>query len=844
MIKWRKNCCRWLFAGCGESSWVGPLWGALALIAAALPVQAGGGPENVAVIVNADSWASQMVANHYVQWRQIPPSNVVYIEGLNSFERTDIETLREKILIPVFTTLHERDLLNSIDYIVYSSDFPTAIDATRDLGGAKPKPYLSATGSITGLTYLYQLVLSKNPLYINLLTNFYGRRPLREVELPQLSAADRQAVEEILQRVRDKKWNEAVKAATALTERLPNHPLLLYNLACALAGTGQSDAAIKALEQAVNAGWTDAEHTRSDADLEPLRALPAFDVVLKNMEARQQEVIDVQPTIGFRSSYQWDQNGARTSSNGVRYVLSTMLAVTSGRGNSVREALDYLERSVQADATHPTGTVYFADNEQEIRSRTRKWAFESAVQALQGTGVQGAIIQTTLPEQKDDVLGAMIGSASVNWRKAGSTILPGAICEHLTSFGGMMAEGSGQTPLSEFLRYGAAGSSGTVVEPMAIQAKFPNAFMHVHYARGASLAEAFYQSLFGPYQLLVVGDALCQPWATRLKIEVPGVEPGQRVTGQLAIEPRVADGGESKAVDHFEIFVDGQRLPTDPAGPRHSWDTTVFGDGWHELRVVAVGADPLETRSRVILPVMVDNHGGSLNLVRDQSADQDVVYGQPLVVRATAPSAQSVAVVHNGRTLGVIERAEGTASIDTRKLGLGPVALQAMARMATRECFSAPLHVTVVPPPALEPVTGVDAKKLVDGLTLTVDGGKPVVVTDTHKDAQWLAKLVSAEGKSIELDAYFTAPATDLYQFQFEGNSVSTIQVDGQPIWPIEGTSQEPVGWTMVPVHLQKGLHRFQLLGTTPRTPALRVRFGGAGCTSLDGKRFRHVSEP
>jgi hypothetical protein len=94
-------------------------------------LQAGGGPENVALVVNADSWASKALANHYVQWRRIPPSNVIYLEGLTSFEQTDIETFREKILVPVFKTLFERDLLGHIDYIVYSSDFPTAIDASR-----------------------------------------------------------------------------------------------------------------------------------------------------------------------------------------------------------------------------------------------------------------------------------------------------------------------------------------------------------------------------------------------------------------------------------------------------------------------------------------------------------------------------------------------------------------------------------------------------------------------------------------------------------------------------------------------------------------------------------------
>ena len=68
-------------------------------------------------------------------------------------------------------------------------------------------------------------------------------------------------------------------------------------------------------------------------------------------------------------------------------------------------------------------------------------------------------------------------------------------------------------PLTDLIRHGAAGASGTVAEPYAIAAKFPSPFIHVHYVRGASMVEAFYQSVSGPYQLLIVGDPLCRPWS-------------------------------------------------------------------------------------------------------------------------------------------------------------------------------------------------------------------------------------------------------------------------------------------------------------------------------------------
>ena len=90
-------------------------------------------------------------------------------------------------------------------------------------------------------------------------------------------------------------------------------------------------------------------------------------------------------------------------------------------------------------------------------------------------------------------------------------LLPGAMADNLDQHGWRHEGRGGQTTSSEMIRAGAAGSSGTVTEPYALQEKFPHAQMYVAYARGASLAEAFYSYVTGPYQLLIVGDPLCQP---------------------------------------------------------------------------------------------------------------------------------------------------------------------------------------------------------------------------------------------------------------------------------------------------------------------------------------------
>ena len=85
-------------------------------------------------------------------------------------------------------------------------------------------------------------------------------------------------------------------------------------------------------------------------------------------------------------------------------------------------------------------------------------------------------------------------------------------------------------------RAGAAGSSGAVAEPYALQQKFPLATLHVHYREGCSLAESFFQTVAGPYQLLVIGDPLARPYASFAKIDF---DAGARVKGTIPFQAKV-----------------------------------------------------------------------------------------------------------------------------------------------------------------------------------------------------------------------------------------------------------------------------------------------------------------
>src|SRR4029079_2618459 len=116
-----------------------------------------------------------------------------------------------------------------------------------------------------------------------------------------------------------------------------------------------------------------------------------------------------------------------------------------------------------------------------------------------------------------------------------------------------------------------------VVEPRALQAKFPLPSIQLRYARGCSLAEAFYQSIGGPYQILIVGDPLCQPWAAIPKVNIAGVKSEEKVKGSLTLTP----SGQS-AVRTFEFYADGRLAERTVPGKPFPLDTTQLADGYHE----------------------------------------------------------------------------------------------------------------------------------------------------------------------------------------------------------------------------------------------------------------------
>jgi hypothetical protein len=643
-----------------------------------------------------------MIANHYMSLRDIPAGNIVYLSGIPRKNLIDLAQFKKLILEPIIAAIQTRKLENQIDYIVYSAGFPTAINieshrtvflAQAEKQGEKlndqTRKIFNPRASLTSLTYFARPVLADVPIYMSLSANNYYRSPANILFTNPFVGPPQKEYENALALLASNNATDAIKLLQGLAEANPAQLAVHYQLARAYGMNGDAKVATEALIRAIRTGWCYREYTRDDEAFEKIAGDPLFSGILARIA---DERFDVLPTQGFRSRYAWGKNGSinAQTEQGMQYMLSTMLAMTWESGNSESEALAQLKRSVAADGTRPQGTFYFTDTS-DVRTKTRKPNFHAAIAKLKRLGLDAEIVTTNLPEGKRDVIGAMTGRNVFKWSDSRSEILPGAIVENLTSVGATFAKPPGQTQLTEFLKYGAAGSCGTVIEPYALQQKFPHPLIHVHYARGCSLAESFYQSVHGPFQLLIMGDALCQPWATPPKISVASPPVDQPVKGTISLGISPADG--SPKIASMEIYLDGKLAARRTGLTDVPFETNKIADGYHELRIIPITSDPIQTQGRTIIPLIVRNQGHEVKLSCQQS---NIGISENLQVNVESNFGDRVAIIRGSDQLDEKVELSATFQIAATTLGKGPVVIQAVGRDGTGgEVRSVPLQIMI-----------------------------------------------------------------------------------------------------------------------------------------------------
>lgn len=671
---------------------------------------AAGGPENVLLVVNAEDETSRMVANWYQRMRQIPDGNVLFLAGIPRRHTLTWEECRELVLKPLVKAVEDRKLGPQIDYVVYSSGFPTRVNIIEHFGelsaivekenpAAKARlgDVFGAAASLTAITWSLGQALSEDPGYMSMTANNYYRKKVDQAQEQVFGGEAQAKYTEAGQALDRREYDRAIGLLEPLAAAHPVQMFVHYRLALAWGGKGDAEKAAKHLIEAARAGWCYRKETRASPHLKQVIDSP---LVAGLVERLPDEPFEYLPTMGFSSRFRWGPGGTinATPNQGFAYLLCTMLGTNWDHGNSEQEIINALRASVAADGTRPDGVFFFC-NTSDVRAKTRVPAFKAAIDRLEGMGLRAEEILTSMPLGKN-VAGLTMGEADFNWKLARCEILPGAICESLTSFGGDFTKPD-QTKLTEFIRYGAAASSGTVTEPLAIPNKFPHPLMHVHYARGCTLAESYYQSIEAPFQLLIVGDALCRPWARPPVITASGLESGATVKGDVKLSVKASEG--SPAVGGLEVYLDGQLAVRHPGLQDIQFDASRMADGHHELRIVAVDTTPIQTRGRVVIPFKVDNAGRRVEVA---CAQPELDVGAKLVFQVKSNVGTAVELLHAGELVGKLDQTEGEIRVEAVRIGRGPATVVAVARdQQGRAVASEPLAITIRGALRQEPVS-------------------------------------------------------------------------------------------------------------------------------------------
>jgi hypothetical protein len=713
--------------------------------------RAGGGPETTVVVENADSPLSRYVANEYVRLRHIPAGHVCAIPGLPTLHRTDVETFRTKVLAPVGEFLKTRGLADHVDLVVYSVDFPIAIDFSAD--GPSVMPATPPVGSLTGLTYFENLVTKKDAAvygdFRQIVNGYFRRSPATTGE--------------------SKAW-----ASRAFSSRV---------------------------------AWGSSE--------EPDAKAPA------------------------------DDPG--------RHRLSAMLGWAGPWGNTVPEILNALTAAARSDGTNPAGTVYLCRSTDAARTGPRAPHFDETVAELAVLRRKAVVLskedagQTgVLPVGKDDVLGAVVGTADFVWTGCGSRLLPGAFADHLTSHAADFAHG-GQTKCSEWIRAGAAGSCGTVVEPLNAWTKFPVSRFHVHYAAGSSLAEAFYQSVANPYQQLLLGDPLARPFARFTKVEIlPLPAPPSGRVEIVARTPRTVE----EPLRGLELWVDGTLVAEGSPGLPLAWDTTTSDDGPVEVRVAALEATPVATRSSATATVVVAN--GTVappTLVWPKTA---VAFDIRVDLSGRAPGAKTVEVLANGRRVAeapVRGDAWAVKDVPAAAFGLGWTSVQVRALPEKGPAVrSAALDVHVLPPAVRRKSASKVRKTTAPGLeaTLTDAAGKAqetVLASLGGPGVDPVAKAIAAKGKGpwkkVRIAGEFEAKVAGLHQLAVLASGSVRVAVGGRPLLESAKDAGRAVHYGLL--RLDAGWHALEIELAPEGAVELTVLLSGEQVAApLAGAALRH----
>lgn len=178
--------------------------------------------------------------------------------------------------------------------------------------------------------------------------------------------------------------------------------------------------------------------------------------------------------------------------------------------DSVDEARAVVDRGTVSGFTVPAASAYYLSTSEGARNSRAPFFPPAGLVRQRKLTVKH--LNSDALENAQDIMVYQTGMAKVP-KLDTLRFLPGALADHLTSFGGDL-QGTAQMSSQRWLEAGATASYGTVSEPCNYWQKFPQPTVLLRrYLMGMTALEAYWGSVAWPAQGLFIGDPLAAPYA-------------------------------------------------------------------------------------------------------------------------------------------------------------------------------------------------------------------------------------------------------------------------------------------------------------------------------------------
>jgi uncharacterized protein (TIGR03790 family) len=185
---------------------------------------------------------------------------------------------------------------------------------------------------------------------------------------------------------------------------------------------------------------------------------------------------------------------------------------------SIEEGKALIDRGVRADhslglrGAPPADAAFVTSN----GARGVRVALYPPSGPVRSFGINAQVVPDVAAVTGDRLVLMSLGVAQLPPLPATSRWMPGALADHLTSFGGNIGTPNDQSTVLDWIAAGVTASHGSVSEPCNHLQKFPHPqWLLLHYAQGATAIEAYWKSVLWPQQSLFVGEPLAAPFARR-----------------------------------------------------------------------------------------------------------------------------------------------------------------------------------------------------------------------------------------------------------------------------------------------------------------------------------------